>query len=313
MNRSVNVESIFAELGERLKLRWEAGSAGRERYVESDDAVPLRPSLVGFLNLVHPNKVQLLGVEEGRYLDGLDARKRWETLAEILAQKPVALVVTDGLIAPEDLVDQCEETQTPLFVSPLAGHDVLNRMAHFVGQELARRVTLHGVFMEVFSIGVLITGDAGAGKSELALELLSRGHRLVADDAPEFRLIAPDVLDGTCPPLLQDCLEVRGLGILNIRQMFGDSAVKINKYLRLIIHLRAAADALTDERMDRLRGDHSTRRVVDLDIPVITVPIAAGRNLAVIVEAAVRNHSLKMKGYDSAEAFIERHREFLES
>ncbi|PPT17088.1 HPr kinase/phosphorylase, partial [Xanthomonas arboricola] len=121
--------------------------------------------------------------------------------------------------------------------SPKRGHELLNHLSYHLARTLAPRVTLHGVFMEIYSIGVLITGEAGSGKSELALELLSRGHRLVADDAPEFTQIAPDVLDGTCPELLQDLLEVRGLGVLNVRDMFGDTAVKKNKYLRLIVHL----------------------------------------------------------------------------
>ena len=141
-----------------------------------------------------------------------------------------------------DLRDAAEESETPLWVSPRRGYELLNLLQYHLARSLAPRITLHGVFMEIYSIGVLVTGDSGLGKSELALELISRGHRLVADDAPEFTQIAPDVLDGTCPDLLQDLLEVRGLGVMNIRQMFGDTAVKKNKYLRLIVHLVRAQD-----------------------------------------------------------------------
>jgi len=158
----------------------------------------------------------------------------------------------------------------------------------------------------VFSIGVLITGDPGSGKSELALELISRGHRLVADDATEFTLIAPDVIDGACPELLQDLLEVRGLGVLNIREMFGHTAVKPSKYLRLVVHLKPLTSGEDIDAMTRLTGDVSRRNVLDVDVPKITIPVAPGRNLAVLVEAAVRNHVLKSKGIDPAQTFIDR-------
>ncbi|MBW8366284.1 MAG: HPr kinase/phosphorylase, partial [Arenimonas sp.] len=143
-----------------------------------------------------------------------------------------------------------------------------------------------------------------------ALELGSRGHRRVADDAPEFTQIAPDVLDGTCPELLQDLLEVRGLGVMNIRQMFGDTAVKRNKYLRLIVHLVKSQEP-AKEAMARITGESDSRRVLDLDVPVVGLPVAAGRNLAVLTEAAVRLHLLRSKGMDPAAAFLARHTEFL--
>ncbi len=165
--------------------------------------------------------------------------------------------------------------------------------------------------MEVFTIGVQITGGPGSGKSELALDLLNRGHRLIADDAPQFTQVSPDIIDGSCPEALQDCLEVRGLGVLNVRQMFGDAAIKLNKFLRLIIHLEIPGDASKPEITDRLQGDISTQKVLELDIPRITLPVLAGRNMAVMTEAAVRDFMLKMKGYDAASVFIERHTRIL--
>ena len=279
----------------------------------ADDTNARRPSLAGYLNIIYPNKVQILGTEELSWLDGLDARARWEVIEKIMQARPLALVISKSQSAPEDLRAAAEESATPLWVSPSRGHELLNHLQYHLARQLAPRTTLHGVFMEIYSIGVLITGESGAGKSELALELMTRGHRLVADDAPEFTQIAPDVLDGTCPELLQDLLEVRGLGILNVRDMFGDTAVKRNKYLRLIVHLTRPQLEPQPAGMERIVGDLGTRRVLDLDVPMIILPVMPGRNLAVLTEAAARLHILRSKGIDPAAAFMARHSHFLES
>ena len=302
---------LFDELGERLGLRWVAGPRGADRVLERGEHLSRRPSLAGYLNVIHPNKVQIIGSAELAWLDGLDARNRWEILQKIMDARPLALVITQDQSCPADLRDAAEETDTPLWVSPRRGFELLNLLQYHLARALAPRTTLHGVFMEIYSIGVLLTGESGTGKSELALELISRGHRLVADDAPEFTQIAPDVLDGTCPALLQDLLEVRGLGVMNIRQMFGDTAVKANKYLRLVVHLVKAPEPSADA-MARITGESRTRRVLDLDVPVVELPVAAGRNLAVLTEAAVRLHLLRLKGADPAAAFLARHTAFLQ-
>jgi HPr kinase/phosphorylase len=311
---TISAGELFEQQRERLQLRWIAGAEGASRRLEAVDTVARRPSLAGYLNAIYPNKVQILGTEELSWLDGLDSRQRWETIHRIVHYSPLALVVSKDQSCPEDLRIAAEETGTPLWSSPKRGHELLNHLQYHLARTLAPRVTLHGVFMEIYSIGVLITGDSGSGKSELALELVTRGHRLVADDAPEFTQIAPDVLDGTCPELLQDLLEVRGLGVLNIRDMFGDTAVKRNKYLRLIVHLtKPGAEAPpAPGGMERLTGDGGARRVLDLDVPTITVPVMAGRNLAVLTEAAARVHILRAKGVDPAAAFMARHSHFLE-
>ncbi len=307
----LRARELFEELGERLALRWLAGQPGGERVIERGEHLSRRPSLAGYLNVIHPNKVQIIGSAELAWLDGLDARTRWEVLQKVTESRPLALVITQDQSCPADLRDAAEESGTPLWVSPKRGYELLNLLQYHLARSLAPRVTLHGVFMEIYSIGVLITGDSGLGKSELALELISRGHRLVADDAPEFTQIAPDVLDGTCPDLLQDLLEVRGLGVMNIRQMFGDTAVKKNKYLRLVVHLVRAQEP-TAEAMARITGESRSRKVLDLDVPVVELPVAAGRNLAVLTEAAVRLHLLRSKGMDPAAAFLARHSEFLQ-
>ena len=311
----ITAAELFEQQAERLDLRWLAGQRGADtRVLEAVETVARRPSLAGYLNTIYPNKLQILGTEELSWLDGLDSRQRWETIQKIIGFRPLALVISKNQDCPEDLRLAAEESDTPLWVSPRRGHELLNHLQYKLARTLAPRITLHGVLMELYSIGVLITGESGSGKSELALELVTRGHRLVADDAPEFTQIAPDVLDGTCPELLQDMLELRGLGVLNIRQMFGDTAVKRNKYLRLIVHLGRPPELLeaSSDGMERLTGDLGTRRVLDLDVPTITLPVMAGRNLAVLTEAATRMHILRSKGIDPAAAFMARHSHFLE-
>ena len=305
-DRRVSASDLFEQLQERFGLRRVAGQRGEDRLAEPGDHLQRRPTLVGFLNIIYPNKIQLIGSEELRYLDALDARQRWDTIAKIIAYRPTALIVTRDQPVPGDLKAAAEESGTPLWVSPKRGHEILTYAQYHLARALAPRITLHGTYLEVYSIGVLIAGESGAGKSELALELISRGHRLIADDAPEFTLIAPDVLDGTCPEMLQDLLEVRGLGVLNVREMFGHTAVKKNKYLRLIVELRGIEELDVNRGMDRLQGLTGTRTVIDVAIPQITIPIAPGRNLAVLVEAAVRNHMLRAKGIDPAQTFIDR-------
>ncbi len=313
MNK-IAARELFEQLHERLGLRWVGGRAGENRVVDAKATVSRRPSLAGYLNIIYPNRVQILGSEELDWLDSLDARLRWETLQKIVNNSPLAMVISKDQTCPADLREAAEDSGTPLWVSPRRGHELLNLLQYHLARVLAPQTTLHGVFMEIYSIGVLITGESGSGKSELALELISRGHRLVADDAPQFTQIAPDVLDGTCPELLQDLLELRGLGVLNIREMFGDTAVKRNKYLRLVVHLQrmGSGGERPGDGIDRLTGDVGIRRVLDLDVPMITLPVAPGRNLAVLTEAAARLHILRIKGIDPGAAFLARHTQFLQ-
>ena len=188
---------------------------------------------------------------------------------------------------------------------------MLDNLQDFASINLPDKFVLHGVFLEVLGMGVLLTGDPAVGKSELALDLIARGNRLIADDATEFTRIAPEVISGACPPLLSEFLEVRGLGILNIRAMFGDSAIKQSKYLRLIVHLKRMTDAELST-MERLSPMQDVRDVLGVLIPQVTIPVAPGRNLGILVEAAVRNHMLKLKGYDANDVFIERQQRFID-
>ena len=228
----------------------------------------------------------------------------------MFAAQPAFIIVGESLAVPADLIELAEQSKTALFRSTVPAARLISHLQYHISDLLADRVTLHGVFMEVMSIGVLITGDSCMGKSELALELLTRGHRLIADDAPEFSCIAPDTINGVCPPVLDGFLEVRGLGVLNVRAMFGDSAIKTNKYLRLIIRLEGMREEGGWE-VDRLRGTIRMRSVLDVEIPEIVLPVAPGRNLAVLVEGAALNHIQHLKGYDAAQDFIDRQRRII--
>lgn len=307
----LTARNLFDDLHDRLGLHWAAGTGVSKPYTISAGDLSARPDLAGFLNLIHPNKVQVLGEAEIRYLDSLQSTELATTLERILKSKPLAIVIGDGLDIPPSIITAAAGSGTALMRTDHPAWKLVNYLQYHIARKLARRITVHGVFMEVFTIGVQITGDPGSGKSELALDLLNRGHRLIADDAPQFTQISPDIIDGSCPETLQDCLEVRGLGVLNVRRMFGDAAIKLNKFLRLIIHLEIPGDTSRPEINDRLHGDVSTQKVLELDIPRITLPVLAGRNMAIMTEAAVRDFMLKMKGYNAATAFIERHTRIL--
>ena len=312
MVRSVTARNLFDELQKRLQLEWVSGDESESAPSVSADELSDRPALAGFLNLIHHNKVQVLGSEEIRYLESLSKKELGFTVRRLFDHQPLAVIISSSMEIPESISAAAANKPVALIRSKTRSYELTSYLQYHMTRSLAKQTTLHGVFMEMFTIGVLITGEAASGKSELALELLTRGHRLIADDAPEFTQISPEIIDGTCPEVLQDCLEVRGLGVLNVRHMFGDSAVKLNKFLRLIIHLDVPQDKQVNPAADRLRGDSSAMRVLDLDIHRITIPVLAGRNLAVMAEAAVRDFMLKMKGYDAASEFLERHSRLLQ-
>ncbi|MBU1193033.1 MAG: HPr(Ser) kinase/phosphatase [Gammaproteobacteria bacterium] len=312
MTTPLTVATLFDTLQAKLALSWVAGQNGRHRtirYEPGDDRTNI--SLVGHLNFIHPHRIQLIGETEHGYLTGLRKNSRKDAINQLLNDDSDLIIVCDNLAPPDELRQRADALPMPVLSSPLPSQEIISHLQYFYGAMFAQRTTLHGVFMEVMGIGVLITGDPSVGKSELALELVSRGHRLIADDIPEFARVAPDVLSGSCPELLRDFLEVRGLGILNVRAMFGDSAIKQRKYLRLVIHL----DKMSEEQIrgiDRLRGSQRTREILSIHVPEITLPVAPGRNLAVMVEAAARTHILAMKGYDASQVFIERQQKQIE-
>ncbi len=306
MNPILTANDLFDAQQDALRLRWLAGQSGQERLLEPANARFPGMALVGYLNFVHPNRLQVLGSAEVEYLRRLPDGEHAQAIQNIFTCATTTMVVVANDEAVDaDLLQAADAAGLPLLTSSLPGPIVIDHLQHYLTRSLAARTTLHGVYLEVMGLGVFLSGESGIGKSELALELLSRGHRMIADDAVEFSRTAPTVLIGRCPHLLRDFLEVRGLGILNVRAMFGDTAVRPEKTLRLIVRL----EQLTAERMtkvDRLQAEQVTRKILDVDIPEVALYVAPGRNLAVLVEAATRNHILRMRGVNPLEELMER-------
>lgn len=309
MATSITVGTLFNTHAERLSLHWLAGKRGEGRIVGIGEGhrEEATASLVGPLNINHPHRIQVFSQRDVEYFGELALTKRTEVEQLLLNPSTVMMVIADGQTVEASLIESAEKRGIPVFGTPLSSEKVITYLRHYLSHLLAERFMLHGVFMEVLGTGVLLSGTAGVGKSELALELITRGHRLIADDAPVFSRVSPDTLVGDCPELLRDFLEVRGLGLVNIRAMFGDNGIKKSKSLRLIIQLKHM-DELELEKIDRLHGNHQTCTFLEVEIPQITLPVAPGRNLAVLVEAAVREHLLKHTGYNAAFDFIERQR-----
>jgi HPr kinase/phosphorylase len=300
----LSVQQLFDERRERLGLAWAAGTAGATREFTGEMLHRPGVGLIGHLNLIHPLLAQVMGPREVNYLEGLEAAMRAQTATSIVGGDTVCVIMGDNVRIPAILVDAAERSGTALLSSTEPSQHVINVLRPYMQQELGEVTTLHGVMLDVLEIGVLITGDSSIGKSELALELISRGHGLVADDVVELQQIGPETIQARCPPLLRDFLEVRGLGVLNIRSIFGETAVRPRKALRLIVHLDIPEGGL--EPRDRLATRSGTQDILGVEIPTVTLAVAPGRNLAVLVEAAVRNHILLTRGVDSTREFIAR-------
>lgn len=298
--------SLFEDNREPLNLRWLGGRAAADRRLESELTTGRASAdLIGHLNLVHPDRIHVLGAAEVAYFTRMDPERRGHYVHDLMAGHPLAVIVAEGLEPPSDLVQLVEQAQLPAFASARPAAEVIEVLRIYLAKVLAARCTLHGVYMDVLGMGVLISGESGVGKSELGLELISRGHGLVADDVVDFAKVAPDTLEGRCPPLLANLLEVRGLGLLDIRAIFGETAVRRKMKLRLIVELRRRS---ATEMMDRLPLEGQTADVLGLPIRKVIIPVADGRNLAVLTEAAVRNTILQLRGIDTMREFMERQR-----
>lgn len=296
----LTIQDLVRDNADKLPLAWLAGESAARRQIP--DLGMAAADLVGHLNLIHPSRIQVFGNEELSYYTRFDVKRRRHHLEDLVAGGVPAILLAENLPAPDDLQEFCDEQHIPLLSSSVAAAQAIDLLRIYLGKRLAPKTTVHGVFMDVLGLGVLITGESGLGKSELALELISRGHGLVADDAVELSRTAPNIIEGQCPALLQNLLEVRGLGLLDIRTIFGETSVRRKMKLKLVVHLVRS----TPESFERLPTQDQTQDFLGIPIKQVMLQVAAGRNLAVLVEAAVRNTILALRGIDTMSDFIER-------
>ena len=309
----VSADVLFEEFRALLKWEWVAGLGASERRF---DEVAVRSArsgadLVGYLNYIHPYRVQIVGEREIAYLSNAaspdDCKRR---IARIVTLEPPVLVLADGQMAPDALVSMCERAQIPMFATHESSAFVIDVLRAYLSKHFADRTTMHGVFMDILGLGVMITGESGLGKSELGLELISRGQGLVADDAVDLFRINQTTIEGKCPDLLQNLLEVRGIGLLDIRAIFGETAVRRKMRLKLIVHL--VRKETMERDYERLPYEPLTQDVLGVQVLKVVIQVVAGRNIAVLVEAAVRNTILQLRGIDTYQEFVERHRRAME-
>jgi HPr kinase/phosphorylase len=305
----LTIQQIYDDNRDTLQLGWFAGFSGGENQITGDATAS--SDQVGHLNLIHPGRIQVFGHQELDYYYKLSTNSRTNLMKELIAGQPPALIVAQGLESPPALLAVCDDNNIPLFSTTLPAAQVIDYLRVYLSKKLAPRVTMHGVFMDVLGVGVLITGESGLGKSELGLELISRSHGLVADDAVEFARIAPNMIEGRCPEILRNLLEVRGLGLLDIKAIFGETSVRRKMRLKLIVHL--VRRSTLEENYERLPIDPQYEDVLGLKIKKVIIPVAAGRNIAVLLEAAVRNTILQLRGINTLEDFMERQRIAMEN
>jgi HPr kinase/phosphorylase len=308
----ISAEALFDAHRPSLKWEWIAGHAHPERRF---DEVAVRDAqsaadLVGYLNYIHPYRVQIVGRREVAYLTATDQEDQERRISRIVTLEPPVLVVADGCTPPDKLVAMCERADIPMFVTQDSAGHVIDVMRGYLSQHFAERTSRHGVFMDILGLGVLLTGESGLGKSELGLELISRGHGLVADDVVDMFRVSQSAIEGRCPELLRNLLEVRGIGLLDIKAIFGETAVRRKMRLKLIVHL--VRKETMDRDFERLPYEPLYDDVLGVPVRKSVIAVDAGRNLAVLVEAAVRNTILQLRGIDTYKEFVERHREMME-
>jgi len=308
MRPSIKIRDFLKQYRHKLKLEFITREVGLDREIMLSRQAADTFDAADYFNVIRTSSVVVVGYQESRYINKLDEAGQ-DSLFRTLFRGPVCVIIcSHGNPLPEAMLQLCEQRQIAVLQSALNDFELLDNTRYLLSRALAENVIEHGVYLEVYSLGVFITGKAAVGKSELALALISRGHRLIADDVTRFARSAPDQVEGSSPQLLTDFMEVRGLGVVNVRAMFGANSLKRSKPLSLIINL-VELDRENRVEFDRLGNNQETRDILGLEFPVITLPVAPGRNLAVLVEAAARNHLLQASGYNAAQDLISRQNE----
>ncbi|RKG90659.1 HPr kinase/phosphorylase [Corallococcus sp. CA053C] len=301
--KSIRISQLLEDEGHDLRLTLMAGSQGLKRTVDSSRIQKPGLALAGFTEHLHPHRVQVFGNTEISYLATLPEEGQRASLAKLFGEEDLAcVVVTKALDAPKALVDACEAAGLSLMKTPLLSSEFIQRVQMFLEDALTESSSLHGVLMDVFGVGILLLGKSGIGKSEIALDLVMRGHRLVADDIVDVTRRKGAVY-GAGNPVIKHHMEIRGLGIINIKDLFGVSAVREQKKIELVIELQ---EWDPHQEYDRLGVEDKHLQIVGVDIPLSVVPVRPGRNMATIVEVAARNQLLKLQGHHSAREFAER-------
>lgn len=288
---------------EKFDLELISGEEGINRPITMSDISKPGIEIAGFFDYYPAERIQLLGKTELTFAEKLSPTERAIRMEKLCTDVTPGIIVTRELEVPEELIEACEREAVPLMRSRQKTTRFSGRLTNFLESKLAPTTAVHGVLIDIYGVGVLITGKSGVGKSETALELVKRGHRLVADDCVEIRQEDEDTLIGNSPELIEHLLEIRGLGIINVMTLFGAGAVRSHKRITLVINLELWDQ---NKQYDRLGLDEEKMRIIDTDLTKLTVPVRPGRNLAVIIEVAAMNFRLKRMGVNAAEQFTNR-------
>jgi HPr kinase/phosphorylase len=298
-SHGVSVSALLRSRSESLGLALDllAGGDGLSRLITSPHVQKTGLALAGFHEYLKAGRALIFGESEIRFLESLESETRSEALRLALRFELPCVIITNGLPAPPELIAEAERAQVPVLRTPVATPTAIGKISSILEDSLAERMVIHAVLLDVLGLGVLITGESGIGKSECALDLIARGHRLVADDTVEVRRRSETILIGTCPELTRHHMELRGLGVINVKELFGIASTRSSKRVEFVVRLERW-DAT--RQYERLGLDDERDEILGLRIPLIRMPVAPGRNIAILVEVAARNQLLRARGHHAA-------------